>query len=405
MLRNKIIYLCMLLCVLFVLIMYPDLYIAIVLRVMVVMPVISGLLFYVPVRKMTFSMKMTTDYVEKQEKRGIPLTISVENNSMIPLFSGEVKLHCENLYDDRGWTKRLALGAPARDHTTITYYLETEHVGIITAHCDKIVCYDFLRLWKRKIEVAFEHEIIVLPEAVGTGKALDVKQLSRGYETEEYAKNKAGDDSTEVFGIREYKPGDRLRQIHWKLSCKLDRYMIKEGSQPLLYRPLVYVEPAIPIDEIFYNNQSVWHRWIDLFYGQVMELLTAMVENGLQLEAGSYESQQACCYRCLVEKAEDVAEALGVLMHTSLQLDAFGLEEYLNYDGGCNVQSIFYVTPEWTEDVLSQLAVLQGKMPVYVIWMQSCTQTEKAQINRFYRLLEQYGLEGSTWEDCVRTTL
>lgn len=35
-----------------------------------------------------------------------------------------------------------------------------------------------------------------------------------------------------MYQLREYRPGDDIRQIHWKLSSKLDELILKEASQP-----------------------------------------------------------------------------------------------------------------------------------------------------------------------------
>lgn len=40
--------------------------------------------------------------------------------------------------------------------------------------------------------------------------------------------NRKGHDFAEVSDIREYQPGDRLRDIHWKLSAKQQELMVKE---------------------------------------------------------------------------------------------------------------------------------------------------------------------------------
>ena len=54
-----------------------------------------------------------------------------------------------------------------------------------------------------------------------------------------------GHDTSEVFQIREYQRGDRLQNVHWKLTAKQEELMVKEHSLPkscpvvlfLAYRP------------------------------------------------------------------------------------------------------------------------------------------------------------------------
>ena len=48
-----------------------------------------------------------------------------------------------------------------------------------------------------------------------------------------YSGARPGDDPGETFDIREYQEGDSIRQIHWKLTGKLDKMMIRQRSFPV----------------------------------------------------------------------------------------------------------------------------------------------------------------------------
>lgn len=51
-------------------------------------------------------------------------------------------------------------------------------------------------------------------------------------ETVEYDDFLAGQDASEVFDVREFRDGDKLQRIHWKLSARTDELMVKEDSLP-----------------------------------------------------------------------------------------------------------------------------------------------------------------------------
>ena len=63
-------------------------------------------------------------------------------------------------------------------------------------------------------------------------------------DSESYAPDRAGYDLSEVYQLREYRPGDSLRQMHWKLSGKLDRLVIREASLPVRRSVLLFWERA-----------------------------------------------------------------------------------------------------------------------------------------------------------------
>ena len=52
--------------------------------------------------------------------------------------------------------------------------------------------------------------------------------------------NKKGSDYSETFQLREYVPGDSIKQIHWKLSEKLDKLVVREASLPVQKSTLVF---------------------------------------------------------------------------------------------------------------------------------------------------------------------
>ena len=51
-------------------------------------------------------------------------------------------------------------------------------------------------------------------------------------ETMDYDEDQPGMDPSEVFGIREFHDGDKLQRIHWKLSARTEKLMVKEDSLP-----------------------------------------------------------------------------------------------------------------------------------------------------------------------------
>ena len=59
-------------------------------------------------------------------------------------------------------------------------------------------------------------------------------------ESDSYAPGCRGNDLTEIFQLREYAPGDDLRRIHWKMTAKTDRLIVREASLPLQRSLLVF---------------------------------------------------------------------------------------------------------------------------------------------------------------------
>ena len=50
---------------------------------------------------------------------------------------------------------------------------------------------------------------------------------------EEYSATRPGDDPSELFGVREYRPGDKQNRIHWNLTAARDELIVKELGLPV----------------------------------------------------------------------------------------------------------------------------------------------------------------------------
>lgn len=59
---------------------------------------------------------------------------------------------------------------------------------------------------------------------------------------EQWSSSRPGFDPSETFAIREYAPGDPIRQIHWKLSSKTDTLMLRELGLPVAEATLLLLD-------------------------------------------------------------------------------------------------------------------------------------------------------------------
>mgnify|MGYP000630122331 CR=1 FL=1 len=97
----------------------------------------------------------------------------------------------------------------------------------------KVRIYDLTGLFYVHKKIKRFADIQVLPELDAV--AVQVSERVRRYfgEAESYDDFQPGTDVSQIFDVREYRPGDRLQRIHWKLSAKSDGLLVREDSQPL----------------------------------------------------------------------------------------------------------------------------------------------------------------------------
>lgn len=116
-----------------------------------------------------------------------------------------------------------------------------EHFGVYSVRADSLRLYDPLGLVCRRLQPSEEARIRVLPEP----KPIAVTLRDSGdslTDTREYSSVSPGHDPSETFRIREYAPGDPVRQIHWKLSEKTGRTMVRDFGLPIASKALLLFE-------------------------------------------------------------------------------------------------------------------------------------------------------------------
>lgn len=106
--------------------------------------------------------------------------------------------------------------------------IPTEHCGMITVSYPYMYVYDYLGLFRRRLKREETCTVYVEPKPVPTQRAPQFTGKGSGI-----LRPKPGGGFSEVHDLRLYRPGDNLRQIHWKMSAKTGRLIYREPMEPV----------------------------------------------------------------------------------------------------------------------------------------------------------------------------
>ena len=161
----------------------------------------------------------------------IPLQLAVWNAT--PFSSGRVqaRLTVVNTFTGQREEERFSFTAGPR-RQVFQHQLSSRTCGRGGCPGDRLWACDYLGLFAlpvrrpRGLSATFWPTVYPLE--------LEVRESSiPDSEGERYSQKKPGDDPTELFALRDYREGDRLSRIHWKLSQKMGRTLVKELGLPL----------------------------------------------------------------------------------------------------------------------------------------------------------------------------
>ena len=151
----------------------------------------------------------------------IRVPVIVKNSGKLPVTWVEAKIRYMD--SDGGKYKSLKLSGmvEAKGEVALEAYLKTENCGIAEVILDSVYVTDYFGVFSGKCSVDHaKKEVYILPWT-------HVPMAETLAEVGDFA-GKYGEDVYETYDIREFRDGDDIRQIHWKLTAKMDILLVRE---------------------------------------------------------------------------------------------------------------------------------------------------------------------------------
>lgn len=231
--RNKIAYLLFLIFSGVISILYNEYFMSVVFIAVILLPLFLGGIAATILYFLKTDLELPNSSIGKGE--AFSVAVHVKNPTIFPITKLCLELSYKNEITDYEKKETVTLAMDMRSSRRIDFKLSSNHCGTIQFKIKKVRVYDYfqmLRLSKKQNTIM---SIPVTPpiHEIKEDFIEDNFNLVTDCETENFSKHKPGNDPSEVFGIREYREGDRASRIHWKLSYKQDNLMIKEFSEPI----------------------------------------------------------------------------------------------------------------------------------------------------------------------------
>ena len=141
-------------------------------------------------------------------------------------YGCQVSIRNDLTEEDQTVTLTGSIGAKGESSQTIL--LQSSFCGRVYVRISRFTLLDYLGLLPMKALVKADARLTILPDLY----PMEADMTARPAYADDGTSNRRGEDRSEVYQLREYRPGDDIRQIHWKLSSKLDELILKEASQP-----------------------------------------------------------------------------------------------------------------------------------------------------------------------------
>lgn len=275
----------------------------VILAVMVFIPIISIL----GTKWVADSIQVHWDGpVESMEKgEEFQMRLQIQNTSWFGAMHGKARLTVSNGFYQTEREHELRVPIRAKIGQTVTYPVTVQKCGNVEFRFHELVLEDFLGIMAFKKRFEESYTVVVLPaeqeapEAALNGYTLGMEEVEEN--------NRKGTDFSEVQDVREYQPGDKMQNIHWKLSVKKDVLMVKE-------RVSMSSRQLFLLLELHENGQGQMEEVLECTYGICLLMLHHQLP--VTLIWWSQRTQELVQWK--VDYREHLAEGFRMIYYESL---------------------------------------------------------------------------------------
>lgn len=245
----------------------------------------------------TVELKIPTAHIEKNQE--FAAEVLINNTSIFPMPVIPVKVSCENEFTKEMLCIEEKVMTDAKGAASLFLFLKSKYCGRMRIVVDEVRVQDYLRLFSKKTAIQeISKEIIILPKIhkISLNVTTWVQDKQEG---EEFSHARSGEDTSEVFDVHEYREGDTFQRVHWKLTAKEDKYLVKEYSLPIEQTILIFLD-------LYAGEMAVTQEEFDCFLEILASLSWSLSEQGLSHMILWYQEEENQLSQIKIEEEQDV---------------------------------------------------------------------------------------------------
>lgn len=322
MLNKWINYLSLIVLIVIGLLFYHHYLMFILLMFILILPIASYINMFFSFKKIKLAVSINKMSVGKN----IPFDVwfCVKNNYHVPIEKIEINAVIYNRFYENEDKYSINISALPNKENKAKLSVSSLYCGIINVEITDYYVYDFLGLFRKHINANIKTQISIMPSKE---EDYEIIKLSyKGSSKEDGVQNIKGEDVSQISEIRDYIPGDRLSDIHWKLSAKKDELQVKEYSLHVFEELILLIE--LFIDK---NNPKIFDEIIE----ELFSLSNYLISNQKKFFVswcGSDDSYEV--YLREVNNTDDLIEVIKDLFYIkSVKYDGAVYDIYMSVRG------------------------------------------------------------------------
>lgn len=213
----------------------------VVLMMVVLVPIVFSIMTYFPAKR-GLKVKLNQKVLSAKKFDKIEIPIIVDNHSSLNLGSTVVIYMTIRGGVGIGVKKVKRKIRLLSDQEAVVLEFVPQHSGMNELYIEKMKVYNGFSLLCPTIRVDEGTAFLIMPEYQEFAIDPELMYEENEGESDRYSSVKAGNDPSELFDIRCYRPGDRLNRINWNFSAKNDTLMVQDYGFAIACDTAVFVD-------------------------------------------------------------------------------------------------------------------------------------------------------------------
>ena len=375
---NWLCYLIAMVCVGFSTVMFNNRFFVILLIIGLMLPIVSLICMLRMHGKLFASIHAEGTPVRSGEN--FPFYVAVTNRGSIPCANIRIRVAVEDVLAGASRIIQRMAAVPGKTVGRAELEIPSTHcgrVGITLLQVVVSVPFGFFRV--RAKVVSPEADFLIYPEMVDAGLTLVQPNPYAYIADEEYSQTRPGDDPSELFGVREYRPGDRQNRIHWNLTASRDITMVKELGLPIDTSVLV-------LADIYAMPQAVAEEQYDALMTVIASVVRRLRRDRQIFYIGWLTEPGNAWHMRIAEDEEWEAVQTQLFCVHPYAADCSVTAGYAQRFADERYRNILYITNRWTESSALGLETLRAEANVTVLFVND-ERTKAPQLSKGERVI------------------
>lgn len=206
--------------------------------IMMILPIVSIVSVSVLSGKCAVRMTVSEQSVKRMDKFSVGILL--QNHTFMTALHVKCRVQSENLFYQTNTETMVEVPMVMLGESKMVIPLKPDRNGMVQITAISMTMSDFCGLISVVVPVAAKQFVQVFPENMELTEAEKAGfYAGLSYNEEDILK---GNDFADTGNIREYVPGDRMKDIHWKLSAKREMLLVKERVRMSENQLVVFLE-------------------------------------------------------------------------------------------------------------------------------------------------------------------